>query len=70
MASAGTGDVLAGMMGGLIVQGVEALDAAKLSVFMHGFAGDIAAGKYGPHSLIATDLIAAIPHVFKRLSER
>jgi len=68
MASAGTGDVLAGMLGGFIVQGIEALDAAKLSVFMHGFAGDIAVEKYGPHSLIATDLIAAIPHVFKRLS--
>jgi len=70
MASAGTGDVLTGMIGGFIAQGVEPAAAAKLGVYLHGLAGDIAAEQMGEHSLIAGDVIAAIPRAFKKLKRR
>jgi ADP-dependent NAD(P)H-hydrate dehydratase / NAD(P)H-hydrate epimerase len=68
MATAGTGDVLSGMIGGFIGQGIEAVDAARLGVYMHGMAGDLAAEKIGQHSLIASDLINFIPTAFANLS--
>lgn len=61
MASAGTGDVLTGMIAALLAQGIPAFDAAKFGVYLHGKAGDLAAKKFGKASLIASDLIDAIP---------
>ncbi len=61
MSSAGTGDVLAGVVGGILAQNTKNLmGAACAGAFLTGLAGDIVAGPYGP-SLIATDLIAALP---------
>lgn len=61
MATAGCGDVLTGMIAGLIGQGMSVFDAARLSVYLHGFAGDLAADEVGPVGLIASDLLDRIP---------
>jgi len=61
MATGGTGDVLAGVIGGLLVQGLEASAAARLGVFLHGLAGDLAAQKLGQAGLLAGDVLEALP---------
>ena len=66
MATGGTGDVLAGMIGALIGQKLAPYDAACLGVQIHGKAGDLAAGKVGQVSLMATDLLAALPDAFRK----
>jgi NAD(P)H-hydrate epimerase len=65
MASGGTGDVLTGMLGGFICQGLPLLDAAIVATYLHGLAGDRAASKKGERSLIATDLIEEIPTLLR-----
>lgn len=67
MASGGTGDVLAGMISGLLGQKIPPLGACVLGVYLHGLAGDIAASEKGAHSLIATDIIDRIPAAFLSL---
>jgi len=67
MASAGAGDVLTGMILGLLGQNRDPLHACILGVYLHGLAGDIAASQKGQHSLIATDIIESIPAAFHRL---
>lgn len=64
MATGGTGDVLAGVIGALIGQGLEPFEAACLGVHLHGLAGDIAIQTKGVWSLIAGDLIEALPAAF------
>ncbi|GAB4482261.1 MAG: NAD(P)H-hydrate dehydratase [Thermodesulfovibrionales bacterium] len=64
MATAGSGDVLTGMIAGLLGQGMTAPDASALAVFLHGRAGDIAAAETGMHSLTASDIIGRIPSAF------
>ncbi len=64
MASAGVGDVLTGMIAAFLGQGLDPLETSILGVYMHGLAGDIAAGKKGEHSLIASDIIDSIPEAF------
>jgi NAD(P)H-hydrate epimerase len=61
MASGGTGDVLTGMIGGLICQGFEILPSLQIAVYLHGLAGDEGAKQMGEKSLIASDLIENIP---------
>jgi hydroxyethylthiazole kinase-like uncharacterized protein yjeF len=68
MASAGTGDVLTGMISGFLSQGLSPVQASILGVYMHGFAGDSAAAEKGEHSLIATDIIDKVPFAFHSLS--
>lgn len=68
MASAGTGDVLTGMISGFLSQGLSPVHASILGVYMHGFAGDSAAADKGEHPLIATDIIDKIPFAFHSLS--
>lgn len=65
MATAGCGDVLTGIIGGLIAQGLEPLTSAMLGVYIHGLAGDIGSEKKGNYSLMASDIIDALPHVLK-----
>ena len=64
MATGGTGDVLTGMLAGMVAQfGERHWEAAlAMGVYLHGLAGDIAAETKGEASLIATDVIEAIPH--------
>jgi len=64
MATAGSGDVLTGVITALIGQGLTNFDAAVLGVYIHGSAGDIAAEKTGQVSLMATDIIESLPVAF------
>jgi ADP-dependent NAD(P)H-hydrate dehydratase / NAD(P)H-hydrate epimerase len=61
MATAGSGDVLCGMIAGLIAQRFELFQAAKLGVYLHGLAGDIAAKEKTQTCLIASDIIEYLP---------
>lgn len=61
MATGGTGDVLTGVIAALLGQGLAAFEAAVLSVYLHGLAGDLARDQIGEISLIATDLIDFLP---------
>jgi hydroxyethylthiazole kinase-like uncharacterized protein yjeF len=67
MASGGTGDVLAGVVGGLLAQGLAPFDAAVLGVFAHGLAGDEVAARQGELGLLAGDLIPELPVVLSAL---
>ncbi len=67
MAKAGSGDVLTGIIGGLMAQGLTGLNSALLGVYLHGLAGDIGASHKGYHSLLASDIIEYIPEGFKEL---
>lgn len=67
MASAGAGDVLCGIITGLAAQGAPLEKAACAGVFLHGLAGDLAAGELGMHSLIAGDIIRYLPNAFKSI---
>ncbi len=69
MATAGTGDVLTGMISALLAQGLSPQDAAISGIYMHGITGDVVAERKGEHSLIASDMIKTIPAVFKSLVE-
>lgn len=60
MATAGMGDVLSGLIGGLLAQGLGASEAAVLGVCLHSCAGDLAAQRLGQRSLLATDLLPAV----------
>jgi NAD(P)H-hydrate epimerase len=63
MATAGTGDVLSGMIGGLLAQGLSPVDAAVAGVYIHGLAGDRIAEERGEIGMVATDLLEKIPGI-------
>ena len=67
MATAGSGDVLTGIITSLLAQGYLPAEAAQLGVYLHGLAGDLAAEELGEESLIASDIINYLPAAFKRL---
>ena len=69
MASGGMGDVLTGVIGGFLAQRILPEDAARLGVFLHGFAGDIAARERGQVGLIAGDLADTLPGAIRELPE-
>lgn len=66
MATGGSGDVLTGLIASLVAQGLTPMDAARLGVYLHGLAGDLAAEALGPESLIASDLVQFFPQAFKQ----
>jgi ADP-dependent NAD(P)H-hydrate dehydratase / NAD(P)H-hydrate epimerase len=67
MATGGTGDILTGMTAGLIAQNPDRIaEAVIAAVHLHGLAGDVACESMGEHSLVATDLLAALPEAFRR----
>ena len=68
MASGGMGDVLTGMIGGFLAQGLSALEAAKMGVYLHGLAGDYAAFLKGERGIAATDLVEVAPTVLNALA--
>ena len=61
MATAGSGDVLSGIIAGLWAQGMSDVEAAYAGVYLHGLSGDLAAKKMGERSLLANDLIEYLP---------
>ncbi len=67
MATGGTGDVLTGILGALLAQGVDVDDALPLGAHIHGLAGDIGAAEIGQTALIATDLIGKLPAALRAL---
>jgi hydroxyethylthiazole kinase-like uncharacterized protein yjeF len=70
MATGGCGDVLAGLMTGLVGQGIEPFEACKAAVFLHGRAGDMAAWRMSQIGMTASDLVNDIPYVFRELTWR
>lgn len=68
MATGGTGDVLTGLIAGLMAQGSCAQEAALAGVFVHGLAGDMAAAKMGSRGMTATDVLAALPKALQKLN--
>ena len=69
MAKAGSGDVLAGVISGWMVQGKEAEDAAELGTYIHGLSGDLAKFEKGVYSVMARDLIEYISKALMKLEE-
>jgi ADP-dependent NAD(P)H-hydrate dehydratase / NAD(P)H-hydrate epimerase len=68
LASAGTGDVLAGLIAGLLAQGADAYAAARLGVVVHALAAEAVQAREGWRSLLASDLLPELPRVLARLS--
>ena len=67
LASAGTGDVLAGVIAGLVGQGVAPYDAATVGVYLHGLAGQLFSSANGDAGLLASDLVALLPEAIERV---
>lgn len=69
LATAGTGDVLAGVIAGLAAQGIPLFDAASLGVYLHAAAGEQVADELGNMGMLASDLLPALPRVIKELRQ-
>ncbi len=69
MAKAGTGDILTGIITGLLAQGYTSHEACLIGVFLHGYAGDAAARKLSQQSMLASDIIDGITYFFKDFSK-
>jgi NAD(P)H-hydrate epimerase len=68
MATGGTGDVLTGILTGLRAQHYSSLETARLGVYLHGLAGDLAAKEKGMEGLIASDLVEFLPQAFQTIN--
>ena len=69
MATAGSGDVLTGIITALLARGYNTKNAALVGMYLHGLAGDLAIRTIGKESLIASDIIDYLPQAFKRLND-
>lgn len=69
LATAGTGDVLAGLISGFLAQGVELFQSAALGVYVHGLAGEMVGEQLGKAGAIASDLLPQIPLAIKKIHE-
>ena len=69
MATAGSGDVLTGMITALLARGYNQTEACMLGMYLHGLAGDLAVKETGKESLLASDIIRFIPQAFKRIED-
>lgn len=67
LATGGTGDVLTGIIGSLLAQGLAPVDAARLGVFVHGLAGDLAAAEKTARGMVAGDVVEALPQAWRVL---
>lgn len=70
MATAGTGDVLTGVITSLLGQGLKSFEAAKLGVHLHGMAGDLASEKIGEYGMIASDVLENMPAAIKAYNSK
>ena len=68
MAKGGSGDVLAGMAGAFLAQGLPPFETGVLAAYLHGKAGDLCARQYTQRAMLPTDLVGALPQVFAALS--
>ncbi len=68
MATAGSGDVLSGIIGGLLGQGVLSSSAGYAGAFLHGLAGDLAEHRFGQRGMLALDICEQIPEALKRIN--
>jgi NAD(P)H-hydrate epimerase len=68
MATGGSGDTLTGLVTALACQGLEPYEAARLAVYLHGLAGDLAAAELGQVSLIASDIVRYLPAAFQEFA--
>ena len=68
MATAGSGDVLTGIITGLLAQGYQPREAAIMGVWLHGTAGDSSADEMGENCMLARDIIRHLPHAFRKLN--
>ncbi len=69
LATGGTGDVLSGIIGGLLAQRLSPFDAATTGVYIHGLAGEKASRRLGPDGLLAGDLLPYLPRLLRQLRE-
>ena len=69
MATAGSGDVLSGLLVGLFAQGYEAPDAARVGTMVHSRAGDICRGELGRRGMVAGDMLRCLPYAWRELEE-
>ena len=69
MATAGSGDVLTGIITALLARGYHQQNACMVGMYLHGLAGDIAVKTLGKESLTASDIIDYLPHAFKHLDD-
>ncbi|MCD6358603.1 MAG: NAD(P)H-hydrate dehydratase, partial [Dehalococcoidia bacterium] len=69
LASAGTGDVLAGIIAGLLAQGIPPLNAASCGVYLHGMAGEVVQEQMGSAGILASDLLPILPLTIKKLKD-
>ncbi|HYL80442.1 MAG TPA: ADP/ATP-dependent (S)-NAD(P)H-hydrate dehydratase, partial [Candidatus Acidoferrum sp.] len=67
MATGGTGDVLTGLIAGLLARGVPPGLAARAGAYVHGLAGDIAAARVGPEAMLAGDLLDCLPEAIRQV---
>ena len=70
MATAGSGDVLTGIITGLCARGYKHNEACKLGMYLHGLAGDLAARDLGQECMVASDIINYLPKAFKQLEQK
>ena len=70
VATAGSGDVLTGVIGSLTGQSLTSWDAARAGVFVHGYAGDMACAEKGERGMIASDIVESLPYALKELTGR
>lgn len=68
MATAGTGDILTGMITGFIAQGLTPIDAVLVGVYLHGLSGDLMAEMKGERGLLASDIVEGMTYAFKQLA--
>ena len=69
LAKAGSGDVLAGMIGGFLAQGLTCYNSSVLAVYLHGLAGELAAEKYSEYSVLAGELLKYIGYAIKKVQK-
>ncbi len=69
MGTGGTGDALTGVLTGLLAQSYSAVDAARLGVYLHGLAGDLAADELGQESLLAEEVVSHLGKAFRQLHD-
>ena len=69
LASAGTGDVLAGAVAGMLAQGLSLFEAAACGVYLHGLAGELVRAEMGDAGMLASDLLPVLPRAIRQLKE-